>query len=527
MSGSAWSLSSWWGVPSPWPDVAPLFTGGVSAEEIPAADTNDLVGSFVSLQRGQSFLAWQKYQTAAELHARIVGSDPDPHALFLKDGFADCAARIAISLSISQHAAEKIINQALALRDRLPQVAERLRDGRISADLVATIISRSDLVDGHEYAAVVDVEVAAALDLHEGAWSRERVQDMVDRIVFRHDPDAVRERRRRALDARGMWVRDGKDGTATLTATMAAENAQIAAAAVKALAAAACEFDGRTRQQRASDAAFALLTGTPFECQCGHVDCSAQIPESSTIPPVDSKVVIHVVCDESTAAGTAHNAGFVAGHGVVSDAHVRDLIARPDAVVRPLVPPGTPQNSDGTITLPAYRPSDPYRPSSALDLFVRIRDAYSVIPGSSVSSFVADVDHVVEYDHRHPARGGQTTADNLNSKDRFGHLLKTFGDWIDDQYRDLTGRLHTEFTTPEGLVVTGDPEHLDVLFPGLRRIRFAAPAQGPPDLTTPAPTVETPAAPTRSQSRVSAKHTRRQQERERNRRRRISNETDG
>ncbi|WAC57238.1 DUF222 domain-containing protein [Gordonia sp. SL306] len=521
MSGSAWSLSSWWGVSSPWPDVAPLFTGGVPAEEIPDADTNDLVGSFVSLQRGQSFLAWQKYQTAAELHARIVGTTPDPHALFLKDSFADCAARIAMALSISQQAAEKIINQALALRDRLPQIAERLRDGKISAELVATIISRTDLVDGHDYAEAVDAEIAAALDLHDGAWSRERVQDMVDRIVFRHDPDGVREHRRRALDARGVWVHDGKDGTSKFTATMAAENARIAMATVRALAATACEFDGRTKLQRASDATFALMTGTPFECQCGRAECTAQIPEPTATPQVDSKVIIHVIADESTVAGTADNAGFLAGHGVISDDHVRDLVARPDAVVTPLVPPGTQPNPDGTITLPAYLPSEPYRPSSALDLFVRIRDGYSVIPGSSVSSFDGDLDHVVEYDHQHPARGGQTTADNLNAKDRFGHLLKTFGEWVDDQYRDHTGRLRTEFTTPEGLIIPGDPEHLDVLFPGLLRIRFTAPAQGPPRTA-----VEPPIPPPRLQSRVSAKHARRQQERERNRKRRISEADD-
>ncbi|WAC56675.1 DUF222 domain-containing protein [Gordonia sp. SL306] len=516
MSGPAWSLSSWWGVASPWPDLAPLFTGDVGADEIPDADTNDLVGSFVALQRGQSFLAWQRYRTAAELHSRIVGNTPDPHALFLKDGFADCAARIAVALSITQQAAEKVINQALALRDRLPLIAERLRDGRISAELVATIISRTDLIDGHDHATLIDGEIAAALDLHQGAWSRERLQDMVDRIVFRHDPDAVREQRRRALDARGMWVHAGKDGTATLTATMAAENARIAAAAVKALAAAVCECDGRTRQQRASDAMFALLSGTPFECQCGTSQCGAQIPEPATIPPVDSTVVIHVVCDEATLNGTADHAGYVAGHGVVSDEHVRDLAARPDAVIKRLVPPGTPQNPDGSFTLPAHLTSDPYRPSAALDTFVRIRDGYSVIPGNTTSSFDADVDHVAEYDHHFPAFGGQTTPDNLNAKDRFGHLLKTFGNWVDDQYRDHTGRLRTELTTPEGLIISGVPEHLDILFPGLRRIRFTAPSQAPP-LSTPGPQ---PSPPTRSQSRVAAKHARRQQERERNRKRR-------
>ncbi|MGC5257049.1 DUF222 domain-containing protein [Gordonia sp. DT218] len=515
MSGPAWRLSSWWGEASPWPDLPALFTGRVEVEEIGEADFNDLIGSLVSAQRGRSFLAWRDYRVVAELHSRLVGTESDPHDLLLVDGFADCAARIAISFGIGQGKAEQMVREALALRNRLPRVAERLRDGRISAERVTSIIARTDLVDGHDCAAEVDADIAARLDLHEGAWSAERLRDMVDRIVYRHDPDAVRERRQKALDARGVSTKPLPDGMAKFSATMSAENARLSDGSVKALAACACEHDQRTTQQRRSDATFALLTGTAFECECGREDCTAQIPEPGTVPP-DSKVIIHVVVDESTLNGDADNAGFIAGHGVISDEHARDLAGRPDAVIKPLVPKGTPQNPDGSFTLPAHLPSDPYRPTAALDTFVRVRDGSSVVPGSEVSAFDADLDHVEEFDHDDPSHGGQTLPDNLNAKHRFGHLLKTFGDWVDDQYRDRHGVLTTEFITPEGLVLPGDPENLEILFPGLRRIRFKIP---PGDDGQPAePGNEE--APTRAMTRVAAKHARRRQERERNRRRR-------
>ncbi|MGV9711275.1 DUF222 domain-containing protein [Gordonia sp. NPDC003424] len=517
------SLASWWRVPSPWPDLPRSYTGRVHAEDIGDPDaevsTNELVGGLVSSQRGHSYLAWHEYQIAAEMHARLVGDQPREDDLLLKDGFADCAARVAIALSISQSEAEKQLHRAVSLRDRLPQVSLRLKYGQITVDAVKKIISRTDLIDGQDCAADVDADIAAELDLHAGAWSVHRLQMMVDRIVFRHDPDAVREARRRAKDARRFWTRATDDGMAQVSATMTAENAQIADAAVHALANTVCEKDPRTLPQRLSDAAFASLTGNPFECLCGSDECDAQIPEPGVTPP-GSSVVIHVVADEGTVNGTARNAGFIAGHGVISDEHVRDLATRPDAVIRPVVPRGTPMNPDGTYTVPAYSPSNPYRPSTALDTFVRIRDGYSVIPGDTTSSFDSDLDHVREFDHADPATGGQTTEVNLNAKGRFGHLVKTFGRWVDEQYREPdTGRLRQEFITPEGLVIPGDPENLEQLLPGLRRIRFKRPpADSGSDSAAPHP--DTPQPPTRSQSRVASKHVRRQRERERNRRRR-------
>ncbi|MGV9710826.1 DUF222 domain-containing protein [Gordonia sp. NPDC003424] len=513
------SLADWWREASPWPDLSPRFTGFVDAEDLDAAEVNDLVGGFVSTTRGRSFLAWQDYRCAAELHHRLVGAEPREDDLFQVDGVADCAARIAIALAISQNAAEKLLHEALALRDRLPLVAQRLRNGRISAERIGKIIARTDLIDGTDCAALVDAEIAAELDAHRGGWSAHRLQLMVDRIVFRHDPQAVREARRRAKNARRFWTKPTADGMAQVAATMSAEDAQIAAAAVTALATSVCGQDPRTTGQRESDASFALLTGNPFECLCGLEECTAQIPEPGTTTPPSTAVVIHVVADASTVAGTAEHAGFLAGHGVIGDEQVRDLVARPDAVLRPLVPTGTPMNPDGSYTLLAHSAANPYRPSTALDTFVRVRDGFSVIPGDGTSAFDADLDHVAEFDHIDPAVGGQTTAENINAKGRLGHLLKTFGLWVDDQMPGPTGATVTEFTTPEGLIIPGEPETLENLLPGLRRIRFKTPPapDDPQDHGAP-PQDSTP--PARTQSRVASKHARRRHERERNRRRR-------
>ncbi|WP_262365636.1 13E12 repeat family protein [Gordonia sp. OPL2] len=526
---AGWEMSRWWRARSPWPDLPAFYTGDVHADDVTdliGTHVNELVGSMASTQRARSYLAWHNYQLAAELHRRLVG-DRDVHDVLLVDGFADCAARVSVALAITQHAAEQVIVQAVALRDRLPQVSERLREGRISPERVIAVIARTDLIDGADCAAEVDAQIAAELDVHDGPWSAERLRDMVDRIVYRHDPDAVRERRRRALDGRDAWVEAKADGVAKVAATMSAENARISRDSIVALAVTACGEDPRTIAQRRSDAAFALMSHTRFECLCGRDDCPAEIAEPGS--GAASRIVIHVVADENTIAGQADNAGFVAGHGVISGEHVRDLAARPDAVVTPIVPPGTPRNPDGTWTVPAHQPADPYRPSAALDTYIRVRDGHSVVPGNATSAFVGDVDHVVEYHHADPSAGGQTVPENLNVKDRFFHILKTFGSWVDDQYRDRRGRLRQEFITPEGLVIPGDPDNLEVLFPGLRRIRFAPPprAAGAADPRADDLAPDDQAPPTRPRSRLAAKYARRQQERERNRRRREQNEREG
>ncbi|GAC48504.1 DUF222 domain-containing protein, partial [Gordonia aichiensis] len=489
-----------------WAGVPLGLLGGVDPAAPDGSDTVAVLEGLTRLRCGEAFVVWARYQSIGVLYDRLVVGRAECDGLIV-DGFADAAARISGIFAVSRRQAERMIDEAIVLRDDLPQVFGCLREGIVSIEQARLVISRTDLVRGPgtppEVVAAVDEQIATTLRTRRGSWKRPRLRDMVDRIVFRQDPDAVRERRERALDKRGVFTDNCGDGVGEITAVMSAENVQVAVAAVRRLADAVCDGDGRSRQQRASDAMFALLSGSRFECACGSAECTAAIPEPGTVPPADPRFVIHVVCNEaalgapevlsstaepadSTAESGARRAessageaetvkgvdgdetesgdgpgtwtvrvdrprpdvspeavpvGFMDGYGIISAEHVRDIAARPDAVIRRVVPINTPENADGTFTLPAHG-VDPYRPSTALDEAVRCRDGYCVDPGCSRSAWTADNDHVAEYDHHNPDAGGPTSYENLNTKCRYGHIQKTFGNWVDDQYRDpATGRL--------------------------------------------------------------------------------------
>ncbi|MEY1673905.1 MULTISPECIES: HNH endonuclease signature motif containing protein [Gordonia] len=540
-----------------WTDLPGEFVAGVDPAHAAETDMVMLIAGLDATRRGESYLAWHRYQTIAAMTDRLVTTSASG---FVMDGHADCAARIARQAAVSRRQAEILIDDAIALRDRLPEVADTLRDGILSQWQIRLILSRTELIPADDpITPGLDAEIAATIRRRSGVWDRARLRDMVDRLVFRHDPDAVRQRRKDAMDQRGVWTHELPDGTAELTAVMSAENVRISAKAVAILADSVCKRDGRKRGHRQSDAMFALLTRTAFECQCDDEQpCTADIPDpQSVLDAVRAEVVIHVVTDAATLAG-APGVGFLDEHGIVSDEHVRDLAARPDATLSPVTPARTqptyvarssddaqrrtagrpapdvtPQSDsenyrtavqfDGStdaataavaVVYPATHPGNGYRPTTSCADFVRVRDGYCTEPGCTRSAFACDLDHVSEYDHTDPARGGATSSENLNAKCRPGHLFKTYGEWVDVQYRDEDGRLVTEYETPEGVTLPGDAETLEDTFPNLRRIRFEQAAQAPP---TPR-VITSDDNPERPHSRLDAKLARRRHERARNKR---------
>ncbi|WP_167322162.1 HNH endonuclease signature motif containing protein, partial [Rhodococcoides kroppenstedtii] len=499
-----------------------------AAMGLPASFELPVVGhldALADLSAGAAYLEWRRYRHAAALHTDLVLAEEDRDERAV-DAYAQCAARIATALSVSQYVAERILDNAVALRDRLPRVFECLRDGVVSPTHIRTIVSRTELIHGRPYQEQVDADIAAALR-KPGSWSTARVRDLCDQMVYRRDPDAVRERRDEAMKGRCFFTEAGLDGMATVGATMSAERAAIVARVVERLAAQVCRHDSRTKGARASDALFALVKHAPFGCDCARPKCTFAAVDADEVAANAARIVIHVVTDTTTLTGpvpanttpaknAAENAqpeahaqardvdtaaaaaeqvvadevtveevvvdeaaavavepeavpvdeaavdeaaaepelvdgvGFVAGLGIISGAHVRDLATDPDAVIRPL--------GDGTDTpLPATQPADPYRPSAALDTYIRARDQYCTWPGCNTPARDGDLDHITEYDHAHPERGGQTTATGLGAKCRFHHLLKTFGDVVDDQYDDPDhpGRIIRTFTIPEGRTVLG------------------------------------------------------------------------
>ena len=541
-----------------WTDLPGEYIAGVDPAHAAETDMVLLMAGLDATRRGESYLTWHRYQTIAAMTDRLITTSASG---FVMDGHADCAARIARQAGVSRRHAETLIDEAIALRDRLPEVADTLRDGVLSQWQIRLVISRTELIPTDDpITPALDAEIADTVRRRTGVWDRARLRDMVDRLVFRHDPDAVRQRRKDAMDQRGVWTHELPDGTAELTAVMSAENVRISAKAVAILADTVCKRDGRTQGIRRSDAMFALLTRTSFDCQCDDEQpCTADIPDpQSVLDAVRAEIVIHVVTDAATLAG-APGVGFLDEHGIISDEHVRDLAARPDATLSPVTPARTQptyvapstndadqrrtaqrpapaedtradsenhstathfgESTDATaasvaVVYPATHPGNGYRPTTSCADFVRVRDGYCTEPGCTRSAFACDLDHVTEYDHTDPARGGATSSENLNAKCRPSHLFKTHGDWVDVQYRDDDGRLVTEYETPEGVTLPGDAETLEDTFPNLRRIRFEQAAQAPP---TPH-VITSDDNPERTHSRLDAKLARRRQERARNKR---------
>ena len=125
------------------------------------------------------------------------------------------------------------------------------------------------------------------------------------------------------------------------------------------------------------------------------------------------------------------------------------------------------------IAPPDVQPEERYRPSTALDEWVRMRDLTCRAPGCERSAVFADIDHTV------PWPVGATHPSNNKCYCRKHHLIKTFWPgFTDRQHPDGT----IEWTTPTGHTYTTRPGSA-LLFPDWAVMTAALPeppAQSPP-----------------------------------------------
>ncbi|GAA2423328.1 HNH endonuclease signature motif containing protein [Mycolicibacterium llatzerense] len=164
--------------------------------------------------------------------------------------------------------------------------------------------------------------------------------------------------------------------------------------------------------------------------------------------------------------------GYVVGGAVVPPALLADLVAR-GAKVR------TVASATDLGGVPRYRPS------AAIDEFVRMRAMTCMFPGCDQPATACDVDHTI------PWPAGPTHPGNLSPKCRKHHLLKTFysgpDGWRDRQQPDGT----IVWTAPTGHTYTSVPESR-ILFP---HKQVDTPLPDPPPSS--ATDLDTPPAPGR------------------------------
>ena len=368
------------------------------------------------------------------------------------------AAEVGAALHVSHGAASSQMYLSVALRDRLPNVSAAFAEGMLSARLVAAIVWRTNLINDEAALALAD-ETLADEAIRFGPLSVAKTEQAIDAIVDRYDPAALR-RTRAAARGRDVVIDSphGQDGTTNLWGTLYSTDAAVLDRRLRQLAHGVCDDDPRTIAQRRADALGALAAGADrLACGCGSASCAA-------VADVDqraSSVVIHVVAEESalTAATDPQMSGepvarpFTPGT-TLSEALAPDPDPPGDGITRPagwLVSGGTVPTAllaelirGGAKVAPVRHPGvgaaeSGYRPSAALERFIRCRDMTCRFPGCDRPAEFCDVDHTV------PWPIGLTHPSNLKCLCRKHHLLKTFWAGSSDQQR------------PDGTIVWAAP----------------------------------------------------------------------
>jgi Domain of unknown function (DUF222) len=411
----------------------------------------------------------------AELFVRR-GGDLAGTEWWQADGCDAVAAEIAAVQNISHARAVAQVQFACNLRHRLPRVAAVFASGVIDFRLVSTIINRTDNVED----AVIG-ELDEAIARHCRKWmklSREKLRDRVDQWVAKFDPAGVRVPPA-VNDNRYITIAPGPAaGSALLSGQLRAADGAALDARLDALAATVCGNDPRTKEQRRSDAAGALGRGEAgLACQCGTDECAVAAQRDSAAAA--AAVVIHVLAEQATVAGTSDAPGYLPGFGILPAESVRELAAT--ATLTP-------------VPIPAGPPDPGYRPSTITREFVKWRDLTCRWPGCDRPVAKCDLDHTVPY----PA--GLTHASDLKHYCRIHHLIKTFH------------RGWTEQQLPDGTIILGAPTGHSYVSEAHGAALFPALGQSTGEL--PPPTVEAP-SPYRDLMMPRRKQTRAQDRRDR------------
>lgn len=386
--------------------------GAGRAEARAAADRLDAVGELFELRRTQR------------------GEEAD----WAVDTWAAVGAEVAAAFRTSLAMAGSYLRYALAMRDRLPQVAAVFRAGDIDYRMFQTLVYRTDLITDPKVLSRVDAQLAVRAPRWP-SMTRGRLAGEIDRVVAVADPDAVRRNKDR-IKRREVSIWETEPGMSEIYGRLFSTDANALEQRLAALAASVCEADPRTRDQRRADALGALATGADrLGCRCGTPDCAA----GGRAP---SPVVIHIVAERAAVEGRGSTPAALLGAEELIPAELVAELAK-TATLRPLFAPTDPEPG--------------YTPSTKLADFVRCRDLTCRAPGCDRPAIDCDIDHTVPY-----ADGGATHASNLKCLCRLHHLLKTFWGWRDQQLPDgtviwgLPGG-HTYVTTPGSAL----------LFPGL------------------------------------------------------------
>jgi hypothetical protein len=368
-------------------------------------DEAALIDTVAGWARASAASDAMKYAAIAEFERRRC---TDEHPNWACDDWDAAAAEIAAALNTGHGRASGEMDLAIMLRDRFPKVGALFLAGELNARRIWLISDRTYLVTDPDALAELDSVIAERLTTW-GPLSEYKLSQAIDVWVDKIDPAALRRTRNSARTRDFTVAESDATGTAAVFGRLFSTDAALLKQRLEVMARSVCEDDPRTFAQRRADALGALAAGSQhLSCTCDNPDCPAAVDDGRA-----SKVVVHVVTEQATTEAEPdpqlngdgltppeapepaprRKAALIVGAGPVPAPLLAELIAR-GAKVKLVGDPG-------------QEPEPQYRPSTALDEFVRMRDMTCRAPGCDRPAVFGDIDHTVAFP------GGPTHPGNL------------------------------------------------------------------------------------------------------------------
>jgi hypothetical protein len=322
-------------------------------------------------------------------------------------------AELGVSLGVGDHAASRLIGDALDLRHRFPQLWGRVLDGEVkiwSARTIAHTTRHLNL----DACAHIDRTIAPYAD-------RKTAGELVafaEAEAIRADPALARQRAEAARTTQGVWVDPSTEtGTKQMFIRAAAADLIRLDGAIDRIADdLALLGDDTSKDLRRAKAVGVLAQpqlALDLRGQAQHVATGqpAPQPKPGTAFPT-STLYIHLTDQTlTTGAGVAR----VEGIGPVLLTHVGEWLRNDRVTVKPV------------IDLNNQTPVDAYEIPERLREAVHLAMPTDMFPSAVNNSRRKDLDHTDVYDRDGPP--GQTRIGNLAPLTRFHHRIKTHTGW--------------------------------------------------------------------------------------------------
>ena len=302
---------------------------------------------------------------------------------------------VGAALHLTRRSAERTVDLALSLRQRLPQVWETLQTGQIDLDRAKVIDDETSGVDSATADEVAEKVLEAAATLTTGQL-RARIQ----RLVLETDPQAAQQRYEQAVADRAL-IRDANpDGTADLRGVQLPPHKAGTAMARINRYAQHLKHAGDTRSidQIRADVFLDLLNGK-------------QLADHG------SKGVVDISIDLKTLAELSDAPGDLAGYGpIIADIAREVTRSQLNSEWRTTV-----TNESGDII---HVGTTSRRPTLTMKRLIQAQHPRCVHPGCRMPAIQCDIDHRVAV-----IDGGPTCRCNLAPLCRHHHRAKHEGRW--------------------------------------------------------------------------------------------------